>query len=365
MTPSRKVLARWSRLLGQVALALVFSVTVVVLVAWLAGTFEPKVPEVADRAAPPVVSRDRQIVAAQMREMPVVESAVGSIRAVHETSVGSKLLARVLEVNIKAGQAVTAGDVLVRLDDSDLRARLEQASAAVQAAEAARDQAVAEQKRYAPLAKERVISQQEYERTVAALRSAEAELQRSREAVKEVQAMLDWATIRAPIDGVVVDKRVDAGDTVTPGQVVATVFDPTRMQLVASVRESLALKLETGQEIEVLIQGLDLQCTGTISEIVPEARTASRTFQVKVTGPCPPGLYSGMFGRMLIPLEKEQVLVIPREAVRNIGQLELVEVVEGADVRRRAIRTGRTLGDEIEVLSGLRAGERVVTGTAA
>ena len=364
MNARREVWARWSRWLGQVLLALFFTAGVVLLLLWLAGKFQPKAPPVADSAAAASVPPGSEIVPVRLRQVPVVESAVGSIRAVHETSVGSKLLARVLEVNLKAGQAVSAGDVLVRLDDSDLRAKLEQATATVQAAEAARDQAASEEQRYAPLAKDRVISQQEYDRSVAALRSAEAELQRSREAVKEVQAMLEWATVRAPMDGVVIDKQVDVGDTVTPGRTLVTIFDPTRMQLVASVRESLALDLQTGQEIGVVIQGLDKQCLGTISEIVPEAKTASRTFQVKVTGPCPPGIYSGMFGRILIPLAEEQVLVVPRTAVRTIGQLELVEIVEGERVHRRAVRTGRALDGDVEVLSGLREGERVIATAA-
>jgi hypothetical protein len=111
----------------------------------------------------------------------------------------------------------------------------------------------------------------------------------------------------------------------------------------------------------VHIEGLKKQCTGTISEIVPEAQSASRAFQVKVIGPCPPGIYAGMFGRIQIPLKEEElVLVIPRRAVRQVGQLELVEVVEQGQTIRRAIRTGRTVGEDVEVLSGLREAEEVV-----
>jgi RND family efflux transporter MFP subunit len=300
----------------------------------------------------------------RVRKLPLFESAVGSIRAVHETSVGSKLLARVVAVNLKAGQPVKQGEVLVQLDDSDLQARLKQAQAAVKSAEAARDQAAAEEKRNAPLAKERVISQQEYERTLHAMKSAEAELHRAEEIVKEVQATLDWATIRSPMDGLVIDKQVDVGDTVTPGKVLVTIFDPKRMQLVANVRESLALQLQPGQDIGVQVQGLDKQCSGTISEIVPEAQSASRAFQVKVTGPCPPGIYTGMFGRILIPLAEEEILVVPQKSIRNVGQLELVDVVDGDRVSRRAIRTGRKLDGEVEILSGLREGEQVLASAS-
>ena len=293
------------------------------------------------------------------------ESAVGTIRAVHETSIGSKLLARVVEVNLKAGQKVQTGDVLIRLDDTDLRAKLQQAKAAVASAEAVYRQAAADEKRYAQLVKSRTISQQQYDNAVATLQSAEADLHRAQAAVNEVQATLDWATIRSPIDGTVIDKKVDVGDMVTPGQMLVTLFDPKHMQLVASVRESLTRRLQVGQSIGVQVEGLNKQCSGTVSEIVPEAQSASRSFQVKVTGPCPAGIYSGMFGRILIPLQEEQVLVIPRQAVQEVGQLELVEVVKNGQVSRRTIRTGRTLDENVEVLSGLREGEQVVLPAAS
>ena len=99
------------------------------------------------------------------------------------------------------------------------------------------------------------------------------------------------------------------------------------MQLVASVRESIAHRLQEGEKIGVQVERLNKVCSGTVSEIVPEAQSASRSFQVKVTGPCPAGIYTGMFGRILIPLDEEEVLVIPARAVQNVGQLQLVNVV--------------------------------------
>ena len=98
----------------------------------------------------------------------------------------------------------------------------------------------------------------------------------------------------------------------------------------------------------------------TISEIVPEAQAESRSFQVKVTGPCPPNVYSGMFARIFIPMEDEEVLIVPPAAVRRVGQLDEVDVVEGGVVHRRAVQLGRTLDEGREVLSGLGEGERVV-----
>jgi len=290
---------------------------------------------------------------------PLVETAVGTIRPVHETTIGAKLLARVIEVNLKAGQAVKAGDVLVRLDDKDLLAKRRQAEAVFNAAVAARIQAEADANRAASLVQSKAVSRQENDRAGTAFKSADAELSRAKESINEIQAMLDWATVRSPIQGIVIDKKVDVGDMVTPGQMLATLFDPTRMQLVASVRESLAHRLKVGQPIEVQIENFTTRRTGTISEIVPEAESSSRAFQVKVTGHCPEGVYSGTFGRILIPLDEEQVLVIPRQAVQSVGQLDLVNVASNGAVSRRAVRLGRTIGKDVEVLSGLREGECV------
>lgn len=358
------VLTRGTRWLGRLAVAAAFTVGVVALLLYLAGWFAPKVPQTPALPSTAAASQG-QVVAVRALRVPRIESAVGTIRAVHETTIGSKLLARVLEVNLKAGQAVTAGQVLVRLDDTDLKAKLEQAKAALSSIQAVRDQAVNDERRFAQLRKTNSVSQSEYEKTATALHTANADLVKAQEAVKETQVALDWATILAPFDGVVIDKKVDVGDMVTPGQVLLTLFDPKRMQLVASVRESLAHGLREGQSIGVQVEGLNKQCSGTVSEIVPEAQAASRSFQVKVTGPCPTGIYSGMFGRILIPLEQEEVLVIPRAAVRRVGQLELVNVIEDGHSARRAVRTGRIFGDkgqDVEVLSGLDRSEEVVLG---
>ena len=359
MSTNRTIVRKWTDWGSRAATLLVFALGATLLLLWLAGRFAPKVLLSAERA---VVSEDkspRSVAQVRLVRLPMVETAVGTIRPVHETTIGARLLARVVEVNLKAGQVVNAGDILVRLDDVDLQARRRQAEAVLHAAQAARALAEADAIRSANLVKSRAVSRQEDDRAVSAFKSADAELRRAKESINEIRATLDWATIRSPIGGIVIDKKVNAGDMVTPGQILATLFDPLQMQLVASVRESLAQRLNVGQPIEVQIDSFNKQCLGTISEIVPEAESSSRAFQVKVTGPCPDGVYSGMFGRILIPLDEEQVLVIPRQAVQSVGQLDLVNVEAHGAISRRAVRLGRTIGEDVEVLSGLREGEQV------
>jgi RND family efflux transporter MFP subunit len=277
-------------------------------------------------------------------------------------AVASKILAKVVAVNFKAGDRVTKDEVLIKLDETDLKARLEQVKATVTAARAARDQAKVEDDRTQALFKQGSAARIEKDRVETAFKAAEANLLQAEEALKEAQAVLDYATIRAGINGVVVDKRVDVGDMISPGQVLLNLYDPTRMQMVASVRESLASRLKVGQSIEVTVPAVGHPCQGLVSEIVPQAESASRTFLVKVSGPCPPGVISGMFGRLSIPLDEEEVVVVPREAVRRVGQIDVVDVADGGVLQRRAVQLGRTFDGKVEVLSGLRAGEQVAMG---
>lgn len=352
------------RLIRPVALGVIFTVIVIVLLLTLAGKFHKKISPDAPPLTTPPVTNDMTTAAAHRIELPAIETAVGSIRAVHETTIAAKITARILQMNAQAGRQVHKGDLLVQLDDMDLKARLQQADAALLAAEAQQAQAALDVKRLSQLIDSGAASQQEYDQAATKLKYADADAQRLRDAISEAKAELSYATITAPIDGTIVDKRADVGDTALPGQVLLTLYDPRKMQLVATVRESLAHQLKIGQTLAIHVEVLNKNVQAVISEIVPEAQSASRTFQVKLTSPDLAGIYPGMFGRLLIPTGTEHVLVIPASAVIRVGQIELVDRVVDKQLHRRAIRTGRAIGNDIEILSGLEPDDQVVTHTA-
>jgi RND family efflux transporter MFP subunit len=355
--------SRW-KAIGRALIVVGVAIGVGWLLLALAGTFHHKTPSAV--AEPPT----RRLSGAQAVDVvsirrPRFETAIGTIEPVHEAAVASKLLARVVEVRVKAGQAVTRDEVLVRLDDAELVARQQQALAAERGAVARDAQATADLARSRELRKQKVVTQAELDQAEATQRSAAAELDRIRQTIREAEVLLEYATIRSPLTGTVIDKRVESGDTVSPGQILLTLYDPTHMQMVASVRESLAMRLKVGQELPARLESLGYECHATVSEIVPEAQAASRSFTVKVIGPCPPGVYSGMFGRLLLPLEDEDLTVIPARAVRRVGQLTMVDVVLPDDrLERRSIQIGREIDRQYEVLSGLTVGERVAVPAA-
>jgi len=349
----------FASMFGKWLLAILMTAAVILMLLFLAGVFHPKVPMKSQGAASQSVDDLKTVVVKTIKRQRF-ETASGTVKPVHESAVASKLLAKVIEMNVIAGQTVSQDQILVKLDDADLQARLNQAKAGLTNAQVLRDKASIDFGRMKTLKEKNAVSAADYDAANSAMKSSEATLEQSIQAVREFQVMLDYATIRSPMSGTVIDKRVEVGDTVSPGQILLTLFDPTHMQMVASVRESLALKLKPGQVLPTRLDALNLDCEATISELVPEADVASRSFTVKVTGPCPPGAYSGMFGRLMLPLEDEEILIVPATAVQRVGQLTMVEVVQNQMISRRNVRLGRTLDSDVEVLSGLIAGEVVV-----
>jgi RND family efflux transporter MFP subunit len=346
------LLSRWS-------LAILGSAGVVWLLMMFAGVFTEKVPESSVRPERKL-DTSMKVVDVRSIQRPRFETAVGSIEPIHQSLVASKILAKVAEVNVSAGQTVIAGEVLVRLADDDLKSRLEQAQAGLDAATASAKQAQANFRRAEQLKKGNAISQAEFETLETSVKTSQANLDQAARTVDEAKVFLDYATIEAPYAGVVVDKKVQVGDMVTPGQTLLALYDPNQMQLVANVRESFASRLSVGQLVSAKLDAMDYECQATVREVVPQAEAGSRSFQVKVSGPCPPGIYSGMFGRIALPLEAETLVVIPQAAVKRIGQLTLVDVVEGERLVRRSLQVGRLIGDEAVVLSGVQPGEKIV-----
>jgi RND family efflux transporter MFP subunit len=362
-TTERGKLQRWKLRLASMGkwLAMFVGVAAVsLLLMVLAGVFHAKVNREVTRSPQPIPLGAEFAVVSEVTQTRF-ESAIGAIKPVHEANVASKILARVLEVNATAGKRVRAGEILVRLTDDEQRSRVQQAEADRDSMLAQLQLAKSEVARAKQLMVSNSISQAEYDAALTRVQTTQANADRANRSVEEAKVFLDFATVAAPFTGIIVDKAVQPGDTVSPGQTLLSIYDPTEMQLVANVRESLAMKLQVGQQLPARLESLGYECLATVSEVVPKADVSSRSFEVKVTGPCPPGVYSGMFGRLMLPLDDERLLLIPTVTIQRVGQLTFVQVltVDGS-LARRSIQIGRTFSDQSEILSGLKAGERVM-----
>jgi membrane fusion protein (multidrug efflux system) len=171
----------------------------------LAGVFRAKVPTDKGSSAPRAAT-DLPLSEVRLVRRPRHESAVSTVRPVHEAAIASKLLAKVVDVKVKAGQAVVRIEVLVKLDDADLAARLKQAEASLLAAKSAHEQGAADFQRARRLLQSNAIARADFDKFQTTFRTTQAELDRGQEAVREAGVLLDHATIRAPIGGIVIDR---------------------------------------------------------------------------------------------------------------------------------------------------------------
>jgi RND family efflux transporter MFP subunit len=294
-------------------------------------------------------------------EMQTAE-VVGTLKAQRRTDVSSKIMATIADVTVKAGDKVQKGQLVVRLDDRDMQARLEQARKTVEAAQANADQAAANLRRDQKLFEEKVIARQPFEEQQSRFKVAQAELERAKEAVREAQVALSYTQIESPSDGIVVDKHSDKGDTATPGKPLLTIYDPTVLRLETPVQETLAAKLHIGDRLRVRLDTLNLDVEGRVDEIVPQAEAASRSVLVKVAVPKEPKMVEGMYGRLMIPTGERKRFCVPASAVRRVGQLAFVDAVTtGGALERRPIKLGEhSEYGRIEAISGVEDGETVV-----
>ncbi|MBE7559633.1 efflux RND transporter periplasmic adaptor subunit [bacterium] len=347
---ARKVLAA---LLGLVALILI--------IMWMSGVFSTRVPpERVTRAGERVAPASATAEVHQVTEH-VIEEAVGTLRAERRTQVSSKILATIQEIRVRAGDKVAAGDVLVVLDSRDLASRLAQARQNVTSLEANLKNLKLAYEREKALFENQATSKSSLDQKEAAYHVAEAELERGRQAVREAEVATTHAVIRAPVAGVVVDRLAEPGDMAAPGRPLLSLYDATALRLEAPVRELLATTLKVGDSLSVRIDALDLTLPGTVDEIVPEAEAASRSFLVKVGIPRHEGLYSGMFGRLLIPAGERERVCMPLSALEEVGQLQFVNVIDRGRLDRRLVKIGEhSEHGFVEVLSGVSPGEVVL-----
>ncbi|MBU0970192.1 MAG: efflux RND transporter periplasmic adaptor subunit [Proteobacteria bacterium] len=322
----------------------------------------------------------------ESRQITQIYEAVGTIRPLTETIIESQVSSQVLKINVVPGARVEAGQVLVLLDTRQLNTRLEQAKQglayanntlsqaqkAIDEAKAGQDQTSFAYQRTKTLFEKEVVTSQQMEIDRAAFLQAKARYEKSREGdqaarsnirqatevVKEAMIGLGYASIKAPASGVVVERLIDPGDQAVPGKPLLIVQTSGSLRLEARVREGLIGKIIHGNPYEVGIETLETNVTATIEEIAPYADPSTRTFLVKAALPDTPGLYPGMFGRLLIPVKTQATLLIPKEAVIQVGHLEMVNVHTPDDNNKKRyrsvyIKTGKTIGQKIEVLSGL------------
>ncbi len=330
-----------------------------------------------------------EVMTVKVQGHPVWYESVGTVEAKTAATVAAKVMGEIRHIAVKEGDRVKKGDTLVSIEDSRIMAQLRQAKAglaearqAANAAESSLKAASASARlsettytRYKTLLESNSVSQQEFDEVEARYHQAAAALAQStsmRDGAKErvAQAMAAvsaaesvWqdANVVAPYDATVTAKLVDTGALASPGTPLLTIEETGVLEVRVMLPETYVGQISAGDPVSVEIPSANRTVESKIANIDPAADTSSRSFQIKVALPEVSGLRTGLFARVIIPIGTSSMVLIPKTAIVRQGQLTGVFVLDQNDTARfRLIRAGRTLGDQMEVLSGVKDGVRLV-----
>jgi RND family efflux transporter MFP subunit len=306
-----------------------------------------------------------RVEARTLRSGPVIS---GSLQARQAATLRAEVAGPVLEVKADQGQPVKRGALLARLDDVALQDQLIAARSAARVAENAVRVAVAEEERNEQLAKAGVITERDFERAQLARHQAQAQLSEARSRLALAREQVGRTRITAPFDGVVSERQVNAGDVVQPGSPLLTVVDPRSLELNASVPAEYAGRLKVDTPVDFRLQGdAEQTFSGKIERINPAVDPSTGQVRIYVTIPnMEQSLLVGLFAQGRVASEAQDALALPLAAVDMSTTPPSVMRVRDGKLERAPVTLGLRdeVAQQIEVRSGLQAGDVVVAGSA-
>jgi len=284
----------------------------------------------------------------------------GTVEAVQESTVSAQTAGTIVELPYDVDDIVESGALIARLEDTEQRARLEQAEANLEEAEASLEDARQRYERIEPLAERGVASRSDLDEARNARNAARARVNRAGSGVEEAREQLDYTRITAPYGGVITTRHVEIGESVRPGQPLLSGFALDPLRVVVSVPQryielvddecNFRVVPDDGREIEI----------GKITRF-PFADAPGHGVKVRITfrnGDM--DVYPGQLVRVMLPVQRREALWIPAESLLRRSELRAVFVRDGSGPPRlRQVRIGQREGDRLEVLSGLGEGEEV------
>ena len=326
-----------------------------------------------------VESVQARVVESRQQEVPQAVRVTGTLHSRETAVLSAQVVGRVQQVLVHEGDNVAAGQALLVLDDSTMRASADQAQAAVKAAasqqaaaQTSADLAASTLARYKQLQAQKSVSPQEMDEVTrrAEVAVAQVEALRAQGSAAKAQAagasaMLSYTRIRAPFNGVITSRTADPGTLASPGVPLLQIDSAGTLQFQTSVDESAIAAVHMGMKIPVTIDAMSSATEGTVAQIVPAADPASHTFLVKINVPSSKLLRAGMYGTAEFAMGRRQAVVVPRSAIVMRGSLPCAYVLDSNGIAQlHYVTVGHEQTGIVEVLSGMSAGEKLVDDPA-
>lgn len=306
-----------------------------------------------------VASAELDTIELEFREAALERRVDGTIEAVNQGTVSAQTSGRVAEVLYDVNDFVPSGAVILRLRDTEQRASLEQAQAALKEAVAREAEAQTRYARIEGLFRDRAVSRQQLDAARADRDAAVARLVAARAAVEAAREGVSYTEVRAPYAGVVTQRHVEVGEAVRPGTPLMSGLSLQYLRVGVDLPQSIVEKVREIRKAAVYVD--DRRIEATKLTVFPAAAPASNTFRVRVELPeNAADLYPGMFVKVGFVVGEAQRLLVPASALVERSEMTAVYVVDatGAPTLRQ-VRIGHRFGEEIEILAGLVPGERV------
>ena len=295
------------------------------------------------------------------REIDVTLSTPGTVRALTSSTLTSKVMGNVKTILVKEGERVEQGKVLIEIESQDIAARIRQAEGALESAKASLLNAEAHYNRISGLFSKGSSTQAELDAATMQRDSAKGMARQAEGAVTEARAMKQYAQITSPVSGVGARRMVEVGEQAAPGRPLLEVEDTRGLQFETFVPESIFPARKIGESVFVQIDALgDALVPGQIAEMEASADPGSHSAKVKIRLGETKGVISGMYGKARFITGKRSAILVPQHAVVHRGQLTAVYAVDQDKVLHlRLVQTGKSLDNHVEIISGLKGGERI------
>ncbi len=304
----------------------------------------------------------------EYREVEQTYAAEGVIEAVKQSTVAAQIAGRVVAVNFDVGDSVKKGQVIVRIDPTEVNQAYAAAQAQVAQAEATLRNARAQFERTQRLVEQKFMSAAAMDKAQADYQAARAQLAVAEAGRVQAAAARGYASVTAPYSGVVSARHVELGEMAVPGKPLMTGFDPRELRVSASLPQYQLAAVRKLPSAGVEFPALKKRIQAAKVTILPAADAQTHTTQVRLDLPAGiEGLYPGMFARAHFAVGRVKKLLIPASAVALRSEVAGAYVVgEAGEIRFRQLRLGEAAGEqEVEVLAGVAPGEKVALDPVA
>jgi RND family efflux transporter MFP subunit len=338
----------------------VYALAAAVAGALLLGGCGSKSPPAAAPGGPELATR-----VVQPLRVPLERTVDGTIEAVNQATVSAQTAGRVAEILYDVDDVVPAGAVIVRLKGIEQRAGLTAASASLSEAKARAAEAASNYARIADMYQRRVVSKAQFDQATANRDAAVARLSAAEASLTTAREGVGYTEVRAPYGGVVTKRHVQVGETVAPGSPLMSGISLENLRVSTYVPQTVAAQVQARKQANVYFG--DRSVKATKITVFPEAATASGTFRARVE--LPPGAIDvapGTYVKVGLVVGDADRLTVPTTALVRRSEVTAVYVVDAKGAPSlQYVRPGPRAGDEIEILAGLKAGDRVALDPVA